>query len=96
MMTYLGVLDGQWRWLGKLPRTFASSPGVERSFCDTCGSPMTFRSKTMSGIMHFYVAALDDPEVLTPTLHAAHEEKLPWLTLGDGLPTCVGPDYTKA
>ena len=57
---------------------------------------MTFRSQAMSGVMHFYVAALDDPEALTPSLHVAHEEKLSWLTLGDGLPTCVGPDYTKA
>jgi len=45
--------------------------------------------------MHLYVAALDDPEAIQPTLHVAHEEKLAWLKLADGLPTFVGPDYTK-
>lgn len=50
----------------------------------------------MSGVMHFYVAALDEPEQVQPTLHVAHEEKLPWLKVNDDLPVCIGPDYTKA
>lgn len=50
----------------------------------------------MSGVMHIYVASLDEPEKFEPTLHVAHDEKLAWLKLGDDLPTCIGPDYTKA
>ena len=50
----------------------------------------------MSGIMHLYVSAMEEPEKFAPMLHVAFEEKLPWLKLADGLPTCVGPDYTKA
>ena len=46
--------------------------------------------------MHFYVASMDEPEKFEPTLHVAYEEKLSWLRLADDLPTCVGPDYTKA
>jgi len=95
MTTYIGVLDHQWRWTGKVPKTFKSSPGVERTFCDTCGTPLSFRSQKMSGVMHLYVAALDDPEAIQPTLHVAHEEKLAWLKLADGLPTFVGPDYRR-
>jgi len=49
----------------------------------------------MSDVLHLYVATLEDPGQLEPTLHVAHEEKLSWLKLGDGLPTCIGPDYTK-
>lgn len=49
----------------------------------------------MSGVMHLYVAALEQPENIRPTLHVAHEEKLSWLKLGDDLPACIGPDYTK-
>jgi hypothetical protein len=51
--TYIGVLDSQWRWTGKEPKIFNSSPGVERTFCDHCGSPLSFRSKKMSDVMHF-------------------------------------------
>lgn len=95
MTTYFGVRDGQWRWIGDAPKTFNSSPGVERSFCPNCGTPISFRSESMSGVLHLYVATLEDPNQLEPTLHVAHEEKLRWLKLGDDLPTCIGPDYTK-
>lgn len=49
----------------------------------------------MSGVMHLYVAAQDEPENFEPTLHVAFEEKLSWLKLADDLPTRIGPDYTK-
>ena len=95
MTTYIGVADHQWRWTGKMPKVFRSSPGVERSFCENCGSPVSFRSEAMSDVMHFYLSLLESPEQFEPSLHVAHEEKLSWLSIGDDLPTCVGPDYTK-
>ena len=96
MTTYIGVADGKWRWTQGAPKLYQSSPGVERSFCGTCGTPLSFRSQKMSGVMHLYVATLDAPQDMAPTLHVAIEEKLPWLKLCDDLPTSVGPDYTKA
>ena len=96
MTTYIGVADAQWRWLSEPARTFNSSPGVERSFCPTCGTPISFRSTKLSDTMHFYAAAMDDPSQFAPTVHVAIEEKLPWLKLDDELPTCIGPDYTNA
>ena len=96
MTTYVGIADGKWRWVSGEAKVFNSSPGVERTFCADCGAPLSFRSAKMSDMMHFYVAAMDEPEAFAPTLHVAHEEKLPWLKLDDGLPTCAGPDYTKA
>ena len=96
MTTVIGVSDKQWRWTTGAPKVFHSSPGVERTFCGNCGTPLSFRSEKMSGVMHIYVASLDEPEKFEPTLHVAHDEKLAWLKLGDDLPTCIGPDYTKA
>jgi hypothetical protein len=96
MTTYIGVADGQWRWTQGVPRIYNSSPGVERSFCGNCGSPLSFRSRNMSDMMHFFVAALDAPEAFAPTLHASFAEKLLWLKLADDLPVLSGPDYTKA
>ena len=95
MTVYIGVADGAWRWTGAAPKVFNSSPGVERTFCANCGSPISFRSRKMSDVMHFFAAAMEEPETLAPTLHVAIEEKLPWLKLVDGLPTREGPDYTK-
>lgn len=96
MTTYIGVNDGDWSWVSDVPKTFNSSPGVTRFFCETCGSPIAYRSTAMADIMHFYVASMEDPSALAPTLHVANEERLPWLQLADDLPVCIGPDYTKA
>ncbi len=93
MTTYIGVLDGQWRWTGEAPKTFNSSPGVERTFCGNCGTPLSFRSERMSGVMHLYLAAMEEPESFEPTIHVAHEEKLSWMHLGDDLPKKNGPEY---
>jgi len=50
----------------------------------------------MSGMMHFYVASMEEPESFAPMLNVAIDEKLPWLKLADDLPSHVGPDYMKA
>lgn len=93
MTTFIGINDGQWKWTSGTAKVFHSSPGVERTFCGDCGTPMSFRSTNMTGVMHFYVAALDDPEAIQPSMHAAHEEKLSWLHFNDDLKTVIGPKY---
>ncbi len=93
MTTYVGVADGKWRWTGAQPKVFESSPGVERSFCEQCGTPMSFCSKTLSGVMHVYLAALENPNAISPSAHVAYEEKLDWFSVTDELPKHNGPSY---
>ena len=93
MATYIGVTDSQWRWTGAMPETWCSSPGVERTFCGNCGSPLSFRSEKLSDTMHFYLVALEQPEAFQPTLHVAYEEKLCWMPADNSLPKHHGPDY---
>jgi hypothetical protein len=93
MTTYIGVPDTQWRWTGKAPKVYHSSPGVERTFCENCGTPLSFRSEKLSGFMHLYFAAMEEPEKFEPELHVTYEEKLSWLNIGDGLPKRNGPEY---
>ena len=93
MTTYLGVADTQWRWTREEPKVYHSSPGVERTFCGNCGTPISFRSQRMSGVMHLYVALLENPERFEPELHVAYEEKLSWLHIDDDLLKRNGPEY---
>ena len=93
MTTYIGVDDSQWRWTRGKPKIYHSSPGVERSFCENCGTPLSFRSSNLSGVMHLYLATLEDPEAFAPELHVSHEERLSWLDLTDDLPKRHGPSY---
>lgn len=95
MTTYIGVMDTQWRWTGETPKIFRSSPGVERTFCANCGSPVSFRSQTLSDVMHFYVATMEHPDTFQPSIHVAYEEKLPWLKIRDDLQKYSGPNYLK-
>lgn len=61
---------------------FASSPGVLRGFCATCGSTLTCQGDRTPGELHFHVGAFDHPEDLAPTAAFYSEERLPWVHLG--------------
>jgi hypothetical protein len=84
--SFLGMADGQWSWVGAAPATYASSPGVMRYFCQTCGSQMAYRSEAFPAETHFYATTLDDPEAYAATEHVHSDERLSWLHLADGLP----------
>ena len=63
---------------------FHSSPGVTRSFCDRCGSPLTYRNDREPGKVDVMTCSLDDPEAFPPTYHIWVSHKLSWETLADG------------
>lgn len=95
MTTYVGLFEGTWRWVGKPASTYASSPGVQRFFCARCGTPVAFISERFTGKMHFYAAALDDPEAFAPEGHSFIDNKLSWLHLADDLPDVTGHKWSK-
>lgn len=84
--SFFGMANGHWRWTGRQPATYASSPGVTRSFCPTCGTPMAYQTATAPDETHFYAATLDDPTIYAPTGHDHLDEMLPWVHLADALP----------
>jgi hypothetical protein len=85
--SYLGISYDRFRWTGEAPRTYESSPGVTRSFCGTCGSPMGYESPEFPQEIHLFVASAEDPAALPPMRHVNWSEHLPWIILADGLPT---------
>ncbi|MEM6905338.1 MAG: GFA family protein [Pseudomonadota bacterium] len=83
---WLGVPLRHFRWTGKAPRTYQSSPGVYRHFCGTCGAPMGFEADHYPGGMHLYAGTLEDPTDFVPEFHVNYQSKLPWLAMEDDLP----------
>lgn len=83
--TFIGHPDGKWRFTGKEPATYQSSPNVTRAFCPECGSQIYYRSDDIPGETHFYATLLDDPTRLEPTVHWHFDEQLPWLHVTDDL-----------
>jgi hypothetical protein len=86
MTTWISVPRDAFRFRQGRPRFFNSSPGVRRSFCGTCGSPLTYENERTPDEVHLYAAALADPSRLRPTRHVFVEEQLPWLETADPLP----------
>jgi len=74
------------RITGGQPREFASSPGVRRSFCETCGSPIYYHTDRRPEIIDLFAGTLSDPSTLAPQLHVHTAEQLPWFELLDDLP----------
>ncbi|TXH36150.1 MAG: GFA family protein [Rhodospirillaceae bacterium] len=68
------------------PATFESSPGVTRSFCPACGTPLVYRSTRWPDETHILVGSMDNPETCPPANHFYASEQVSWLHLDDGLP----------
>ena len=68
------------------PTERASSPPVRRTFCATCGSPLTYTHSERADQIDVTLATIDDPTGLAPMCHVWVSEKRPWLAIGDELP----------
>jgi hypothetical protein len=86
MTTWISVPRSAFRFKQGMQRTFSSSPGVTRSFCGTCGSPLTYENRKIPDEVHLHAAALADPSQVRPTRHVFADEQLPWLEIADQLP----------
>ncbi|MHA1599438.1 MAG: GFA family protein [Alphaproteobacteria bacterium] len=84
--TFVGFAPDQVAFSASAPATYASSPGVRRSFCGDCGTPIAFEADRYPGEIHLYVCTMDAPAEFTPQAHVHVREQLPWLHLDGGLP----------
>src|SRR5262249_48286725 len=67
------------------PVTYVSSPGVKRTHCGRCGSPISYASSRHNQV-DLYVGTLEDPAAAVPTFHVHAEEQLSWFEVSDQLP----------
>ncbi|PYB71342.1 GFA family protein [Rhizobium wuzhouense] len=75
---------------GESLRFYASSPGVRRGFCATCGAPMSFETERRPGDIDLYVASLDAGLSIPIREHWHWDERVDWLHVDDGLPKSGG------
>lgn len=66
-------------------KTFPSSPGVVRSFCADCGTPLTYQRDGLEEL-DVTTCSLDDPESAPPRDHTFTRSALGWAPVDDGLP----------
>lgn len=61
------------------------NPGVVRTFCAQCGSPLTGRFEYLPGQVYIALGLLDQANDLAPQLHAHEGQRLKWLNIHDDL-----------
>ena len=65
---------------------YHSSPPVTRGFCAACGTSLTYAHAARPAEIDVTLATLDEPALLAPEAHVWVADKLPWVTISDGLP----------
>ena len=61
VVAWFSLRPDELRWLAGPPKSFTSSPGIIRSFCPECGTPLTYRDQALVEI-DITTCSLDDPE----------------------------------
>ena len=84
-ISWFGVQRSSLSWEGPR-RLLQSSEGVFRSFCNSCGSPMSFETAVFPDQTHLYANSLEDPSVYEPQAHIFWSERVPWINFLEQLP----------
>lgn len=72
-----------------------ANPGVTRSFCGKCGSPLAGRYDYLPGMVYVALGVLDQAGDLAPQLHAHDSQRLQWLHIDDELERFPGTARSK-
>lgn len=87
--TNLPVNKAQFRLIRgeDLLKVFESSPGKDRVFCSTCGSPVFSRLHSRPDALRIRAGLLEDSPRLALAFHFHTDSKATWWPIADGL-TC--------
>ena len=84
-VTWVEAKRGGFDWTHGQPVEFNSRPGVTRTYCSACGSPLTFQNHDFPDSIDITAGTLDDPSALVPDDHVWFDRRLPWVPAEDGL-----------
>ncbi len=86
-VTHVGFGGDGFSYINDEPAEYRSSPGVRRTFCGRCGTPMTYENSNWpSNTVYVNISTLDDPNAYRPQLHVHCREAISWLRIDDQLP----------
>lgn len=86
-LPFVGVPADDFAFTKGMPAVYRSSPGVSRSFCGLCGSPLTYRRDDAPAELDVMTISLDDPGALPPAFHVWVSEAVSWDSLAGDLPS---------
>lgn len=86
MVAWVDYALDQFSWTTAPAKVFRSSPELERSFCDRCGTALTNQRAENAKEISVTLSSLDVPQDLHPDVHIWTGSKLPWVELGTNIP----------
>lgn len=87
--TYTGIPLDRFQVIAGTLSVYDSSPGVQRGFCNRCGTSLTYSGEGWDD-MAVHSATLDDPSVVHPTSNVYLAERQPWIAIDDRLKNYQG------
>ncbi len=84
--TFTGFHPAQVNFIADQPAKFTTDDEVTRSFCQRCGTPISYESPRWPGQIHLYLGIFNEPEKFRPKDHVYCAEQISWLKFGDDLP----------
>ena len=82
---WLTVNSAHFKYTAATPREFESSRGVHRTFCERCGTPLTYTTTCHPAEIDVTIGSLDDPALVAPIDHVWMTDATPWDSPADGL-----------
>ncbi len=88
VVTLVGYKRDQVSFTKGQRKLYESSPGVERAFCDQCGTPLTWEGDggEPGPLVEVLISTLDNPGDFAPEFHLHHGERISWFETADTLP----------
>ncbi len=84
-VAWLTFARAQFSYRAGVAASYASSPGVVRRFCATCGSALTYENAKSPATIDVTTVSLDDPHSYPPTCEVWLEDKLRWQPIDERL-----------
>ena len=86
VVAWLTFATADFRFSKGKPVGFSSTPPVRRTFCGSCGTPLTYARVDAPDSIDVTTCSLDDPQAFPPTHHSWLSDDVAWVRFGDGLP----------
>jgi len=67
------------------PTYFGTTPAVQRSFCNTCGTPLFYENQNFFENIYIHIGSFDQPEKLPPDRHTWVSDRISWHEINDNL-----------
>lgn len=87
VVTYSVYPENQVRFVNGKRKVFEPEPGIHRTFCSDCGTPLSYESEWDDQIViGVFIGTLDDPSAFPPEKHVFDLDRISWFDVSDHLP----------